>query len=141
MTALTLHEMTCVKQDVKDVIDEMGEPVLFYLMGEPEVTRDELGSIVAHGVKSKAPHAMMAHPITYNPTTQQLKKMGLTEECEIAISTAQLNWDYLGLTIEDINMPKAIVMINNRRYIIKEKSIKIRRNGINAYLNFSLKRK
>ena len=141
MTVLTLHEMSCVKQDVFDVIEEMGEPVTFFLMGEQEVTRDEMGSIVSHGIKSKNPEIMKAYPVVFNPTTQQLKKLGLTEECEIAISTPQLQWDRIGLTIEDINMPKAIVVIENRKYIIKEKSIKIRRNGVNAYLNFSLKRK
>lgn len=141
MTVLTLHEMSCVKQDVFDVIEEMGEVVTFFLMGEQEVIRDEMGSIVSHGIKSKNPEIMKAYPVVFNPTTQQLKKLGLTEECEIAISTPQLQWDRIGLTIEDINMPKAIVVIENRKYIIKEKSIKIRRNGVNAYLNFSLKRK
>lgn len=141
MTVLTLHEMTCIKQDVKDTIDEFGESVKFYLQEESELKRDDLGSIKSHGMKDKIAITMFAFPIIFTPTTQQLKKMGLTEEVNIAISTAQLNWDNYNLSIEDIDMEKTIVILDNKRYIIKEKSIKIRRNGVNAYLNFGLKRK
>ncbi len=141
MTVLTLHEMTCIKQDVKDTIDEFGESVRFYLQGESEIKRDDLGSIKSHGLKNKDAITMFAYPVSFAPTTQQLKKMGLTEECEIAISTAQMNWDNEGLTIEDIDIEKTIVIVQEKRYIIKEKSIKVVRNGVNAYLNFGLKRK
>lgn len=112
-----LEQQNALK-DASDYIDERGNDIIIYVNTESGITRDKFGSI-----KKRVPtsYTFHAYPITFNPTDDELKKAGLKEKVDIAVTLATKDLTDQSLTFEMIDHIRWECEFDGNRYTIKDK--------------------
>ena len=126
--------------DAQNTTHEYGIPIVVYLRGEAQVTRDSYGGIIARNIGS--PIYLNADEVDYQPTERKMEKSGLREKCDVLIITAMKDWIDKGIGFDDIEIKRTTFSIpaspgeaDGTLYDVKEKS-RINRYGP-GFLNIS----
>lgn len=106
--------------DVRDVMQEYGDDVDFFLQGETDITRDTYNSIKQDKITKN--FTFKCYPITNNPTQQQMEKAGIFQKCDMMIYSATKDWTLNSKTINDIDVTRSMIVYQGETYNIKEKN-------------------
>lgn len=118
------HEYKLAACDVKRTSDEYGFPVTVRFLGEAQVTRDRLGSIINRTSASVDLLQTHAYPIQFSPTAKQKTEGGIREDTDVIIWTPILDWDDANFDIDELNTLKGDVQIDNKTYEIVDKALR-----------------
>ena len=133
-----LFELKCSQQDAKELIDEYGDEVKFYLRSESNVTRDKYNSLENVSATEDLLLTTDTFPIVDSPTNKQLEKAGLTEKADLMITTAMKCWLDASIDVNNIDLIRMTVVVDNITYRAKEKSHSVQIANGYIYLNFGL---
>lgn len=127
--------------DSKALIDERGSQVIFRVGDESDIERDAYSSI-KKVEDSAAAYTMNAFPINYQPSRNELEKAGLTEQCDVSITTTYQDWLLLGITnINEIDLIRTKVEIGGDGvYKIKDRGESSQFNITYLFWTFGLVR-
>ena len=116
-------EYTQAACDVKRNIDQYGGPIVVRLHQESTVDRDRYNTI-----KNRTPNAteleINALPINFSPTSKQKSDAGIREDVKVMVTTAMQDWINASVTIEDLNLIKADVILAGSTYELVDKSLR-----------------
>jgi hypothetical protein len=129
--------------DARDIIRELGQPVLIRFYEEEDTDRDEFNSIKNQDTTQKPGITFYAFPVIYNPTEKQLERVGIMEKTEVLIKIAMLDWTDAGKsadTLKDLNMGKAKVIIKGATYEVKTKQLDSQYTTTYLYIHLGLNR-
>ena len=125
---------------------EYGQPVVIHVRGEPNVSRDDYGSITGRPT-DLVTMIQNAATIEYQPTRYKLEKAGLREECEASIWIAMQDFMDKNLAFDDLDTTRMTIDIgaipgesNGTAYEIKEKSRAGSFGNGYLYVTFGLRR-
>ncbi len=123
-TALSFETQLALR-DAKNDIHENGTLILFKNRTESDVERDKYSSINYRTPTTDISPLIeiMCNQLTFTPNKRELKKAGLTEESELSLHTAMLDWMELGITFYQIDIIRPTFIIFENEYEIKEKSL------------------
>ena len=136
-------------RDVQATVREYGNPIIFRLRQEGNITRDEYQSIASRPSDlSPGPLYMNAIGMNYNPTERQLEKVGLREKGDLILKTSMMDWMDAAVSFDEIDITRCTVDVlafpgdlAGATYEVKDKS---RTNGFALgflYIAFSLSRR
>ena len=121
-------ELLAALNDIKCVAVEWGATVKFRIRKESQIVRDDYNSIKRFNntESGESPIAtelvMKAYPINYNPSQRDLDKSGLKERTEVILYTPRQYWIDASLGIDDIDMERTTVILDDCTYEIRDKA-------------------
>lgn len=105
--------------DVQNANAEYGIDVDFYLKEETEIRRDAYGSIKSTDI---LPDFTIPCMFNSNPSSYDLQKAGIFEQVSGLVYVATKDFLDRGKSIDDINVNRTTLMIDNDTYIIAAKN-------------------
>lgn len=127
-------------RDVQALVNEYGMPIQVNIRTDADVRRDEYGSIKSLATSEKV-FNICAYPYTHSPSSRQLEKAGLREECDLLVWTAMKDWIDNG--IEDpwsFDVERCTISTDGMRLKIRERAHQSEFGDIELYLVMGLKR-
>lgn len=107
-------------EDARAMIELRGMDIsLFTVDGESNVERGRYG-----GIKERTPvkKIIKASPVLFNPTDNQLKKMGIREKVDVALTLSTKALTLLGIAYKAIDLLRWEVGMEESKYTIKDKN-------------------
>lgn len=129
--------------DARNVIRELGLPVLIRLHEEQKITRDKFNSIKKRNIIQTPGITFYAFPVVFNPTIKQLDDAGIKEQTQVLIKTAVQDWIDNGFTVntlKNINSIRATVIISDAKYEIRDKNLDSQYGDTFLYIHLGLNR-
>jgi len=127
-------------RDVQALVTEYGMPVEVHVRTEGDVRRDEYGSIKSLST-SELVFTIGAYPYTHSPSSRQLEKAGLREECDLLIYTAMKDWIDHGITDPwAFDVERCTIASDGMRFKIRERSHQSEFGDVELYMVLGLKR-
>lgn len=135
------HERNCALIDAKAIIDERGMEIrLEKRDDESEVGRDDYNSLSRHKSQAEDPavevYIWKSYPINDNPNTDTLRKCGLREQANVAITLAMEDLRQAGFNTFDLSRIRSTVIVQGLEYEIGEVG-RINQNA-DTFLNVTL---
>ena len=136
-------EKCLAMSDARNLLRDRGKCIIIRLHEEDTIIRDDFGAIIKRIPGVSVDKYFYVFPIIYNPTVKQVEDAGLKEQTQVLIKTAVLDWQENGfdlITLEEIDLIRATVIINGAKYEIKDKQFDSQYQDTFLYVHLGLNR-
>ena len=122
-------------KDIQQIVNANGQFIGLNFRNEDDITRDNIKGINTR-IRNNEIIYLKAHPVQFNPTTDQIEKAGFMDQQSVILWFARKDFMDIGKDFNDFDEIRDTIIIGDETYKINDKN-KVYQMG-NEYLYYTI---